>query len=193
MYESILVPAPGGGAEEFHVRIPKAAVLEWVKLRERFRAEGRPDRPPDVDTPLMRLWIAHPGEENDPYFEPDGRADKNLRSLLDPRPATFTCAVWIWRDARGSFQLQLAGHRDGTFGSVAITDPEGPIAERPLGKSGRLAWRLIEEQLALLCEQYGTPVSVVTYFDFVQVEEELRLAQADLDRGFISPLPEGRA
>ena len=52
------------GFETFVVRIPTEAVTEWLESRERGKYIGYPDRPPDVDTPLVRGWIQHPNESD---------------------------------------------------------------------------------------------------------------------------------
>jgi hypothetical protein len=52
------------GFETFVVRVPTAAVTEWLDNRERGKYIGYPDRPPDVDTPLVRGWIQHPDESD---------------------------------------------------------------------------------------------------------------------------------
>jgi hypothetical protein len=48
--------------ETFVVRVPASAITEWLGSRDRGRYIGYPDRPPDVDTPLLRGWIQHPNE-----------------------------------------------------------------------------------------------------------------------------------
>lgn len=51
------------GRETFVTRISDEAVQEWLDKREHLRNRGYPDRPPDIDTPLTRSWIAHPHEK----------------------------------------------------------------------------------------------------------------------------------
>lgn len=189
-YEKILVPAASGtGAEEFEVRISRQGVREWEKDRDLLRSQGKPDRPPDVDTPEIRFWLPHPGEERDEYFIHDRG---NIEALLAENPPTFVVGTWKWAEYGTSFALQLVGHRSGTFGSVAFVDAV-PTGERHLGKNPDAAWAKFEIDLAMLCGQYGSPKHWASYFDFEAIAAEIRLAIADLKRGFISTMPEGRA
>ena len=50
--------------ETFASRVTNEAILEWLEARERNRVIGYPDRPPDIDTPMHRMWISHPNEIN---------------------------------------------------------------------------------------------------------------------------------
>lgn len=52
------------GYETFVVRVPTSAITEWLDSRDRGNYIGYPDRPPDVDTPLVRGWIQHPNESD---------------------------------------------------------------------------------------------------------------------------------
>lgn len=67
-YRNLVITNDRGETESFLARISEEAVNEWLSDRARLRAEGSPDRPPDVDTATLRGWIQHPGETDHPYF-----------------------------------------------------------------------------------------------------------------------------
>ena len=67
-YRRIRLPSESGHPEPFWVRVPNGAVVEWLGERDRLRADGYPDRPPDIDTPTLRVWLPRPAELGLPYF-----------------------------------------------------------------------------------------------------------------------------
>ena len=59
--------------QTYTTRLSVPALMEWVGTRS--DAQGYPARPPDIDTPLLRGWLSHPGErEDDPHFMERDRA-----------------------------------------------------------------------------------------------------------------------
>ncbi len=77
------------GSEVVLVRVPDAAVTEWLRERDRLREHGYPDRPPDIDTPTLRAWLPRRREERLPYFRGRG----SLRALTESVFPVLT-ATW---------------------------------------------------------------------------------------------------
>jgi len=50
----------GHRTETLWSRVSDEAVIAWLAERPYLRSRGYPDRPPDVDTPTVRLWLARP-------------------------------------------------------------------------------------------------------------------------------------
>jgi hypothetical protein len=120
-YRSITVVGPAGPPERFAVRVSDAAVAEWLSERGRLRAEGYPDRPPDVDTDTLRAWVARPDEQALPYFTKGGPA---LPGPAGPAFPVYS-AVWHGRDGLCA-KVLLLGLADGGFlCRVTITDGAG--------------------------------------------------------------------
>jgi hypothetical protein len=120
-YRRITVIRPAGAPERFAVRVSDAAVAEWLSERGRLRAEGYPDRPPDVDTATMRAWVARPDELSLPYFAERGPA---LPGLAGPAFPVYA-AVWHGRDGLCA-KVLLLGLADGGFlCRVTVTDGAG--------------------------------------------------------------------
>ena len=85
-YRTLRLLTQEGLPETFWVRVPDPAVEAWLAERPRLRAQGYPDRPPDLDTPTLRAWLPRPGEGTLPYFRDGG----HTHSRADPCCTTRT-------------------------------------------------------------------------------------------------------
>src|SRR3990170_7630913 len=93
MYRPVTIPT-ARGPETFHARIDDRAVGAWLAERPRLRACGYPDRPPDVDTPTLRLWLPRAEEVELPYF----RDVEQAARVVD----VFPVVTASWHDLGGS-------------------------------------------------------------------------------------------
>jgi hypothetical protein len=183
-YRSITLTAPGRPAETFAVRISDAAVAEWLVERRRLRAAGYPDRPPDVDTPNLRAWIPHLADGPHPYFRGALSADSSdggtfmILTLVWQEVVSLVTKVLVTGSSDGSIvaRVRIDGTADGAepIDQVRLYGPEVE-AER--------SWAEIEAVIAAINE---APIAwdaespkVSDYLDFLDLEAELREAEAD--------------
>lgn len=168
--------------EKLWVRIPDTAVAEWLRERQRLRRSGYPDRPPDVDTPTLRVWLARPGEEALRYF----RESRGTASAVAGGFPAYT-AVWHQGETLGA-KVIVTGVQDGSFRSRVIID--GPNSERRVDKArlygpkedAEAVWQQVETIVAFIDRSHplweaGDP-QVTDYADFVALEDELAAAEA---------------
>jgi hypothetical protein len=178
-----------GETETFSCRVGPESFERWLEEREDLRESGFPDRPPDVDTFTMKAWLPHPGEEDLPFF-----ADYHAHAESDPPP------VWLgsWHGEERRVILKVYANDDGSF-TVHIDTLYG---DRPRTRIERQyaadleterVWLAIEDDIRRVNEedgwQEGDPL-VTLPEDFVMFDAEMALAEADIARGFINPLPE---
>jgi hypothetical protein len=192
-YRRITVIDPAGPPERFAVRVSDASVAEWLSERPRLRAEGYPDRPPDVDTATMRAWVARPDEQALPYFAKRGAAPP------DPAGPAFPVFAAVWHGHDGlCAKLLLLGLVDGGFlCRVTVTDgagsPEVDEAHR-LGPEldPAAVWDEVETLVAFIDAvpmgwQPGDPL-VSDYLDFQSFEAAVAEAEADAQAaGLLAP------
>lgn len=186
--------------ETFVVRIAPEAVVDWLGMRPELRAAGFPDRPPDIDTETVRMWVPHPGEENDPFFD-----NHRAGPLLADDLTTYPVYIAKWEADDLTARLTLDVH-EGTY--RLSLEAIGPAAKRVRWPdwvkwrskghySGELmpsaAWETVEYLLAYVSDAalWPDPPDQTTYFDILAIDTEVALAEADVARGFPSPLPEG--
>jgi hypothetical protein len=181
-YRHMHVRSDDGPTETFAVRIADAAVATWRRERPHLRTQGYPDRPPDVDTPTLRAWLARPGEQQLPYFRDHAGSTSEVRD-----PGTFPAYMAVWSSPYGTARLLVTGYADGELTSrVTLVNADGhcPVdVARPLPPDPELAWSQIESLVARLNE---TPVGwgpddplVTTYLDFLAFDAEVRVADAE--------------
>jgi hypothetical protein len=187
-YHRVVVALPNGLTEEFGARISPRGVAEWLNDREGLRIAGFPDRPPDVDTPKLRLWAMRPGEEHFPYFvsevEFQGRGWFAILSM-----------DWTAPDTGESARLHLAGWKDGSFTLSVAFEPQraGLDTDYPATADPDRVWADIEKQIVKLDVLWGVEPRVVWPSEFEEAEFDLSVAKAEFARGFLSPLGEARA
>ena len=109
----------GDKTETVWSRVSDAATMAWLAERPYLRKKGYPDRPPDVDTATVRLWLARPSEERLPYF----------RRLAHEAPlgGSFPVFTVTWHAPDGSgAKFLLSGLLDGSFvGRLILEDEAG--------------------------------------------------------------------
>jgi len=94
-----------GRRQLFDSRLSSTAFREWELNRRRLRRAGYPDRPPEIDTPRLRLW---PG--------PDGLASTPDRIGLGFAPEEDMLGTWVTGFADGDgCKLTIGRKNDGTF------------------------------------------------------------------------------
>lgn len=212
-YDRMVVMNPETNeARIFNVRISDEGFADWLMNRDRLVEQGFPDRPPDVDTPTLRFWVQHPGEEKLPYF-----ADAPKRqSYLDPNLIDYPVYIAHWHALDVAVRIALYVNDHGPWRIEMHASGAGvntiPFAKMPIswqvagedaagGRRARVRtgggfWADFERVMALINGSRdwgaGEPY-VTTYVDFVEAEAEIMLAEADAARGFPSPLPEGQA
>lgn len=184
-YRPIILPAEKGHPETHWVRIPDAAVAEWLAERAGLRRRGYPDRPPDIDTPTLRAWVPRLGEATLPYFRNlPARSAGTGDTLIFP---VFT-ATWH-RPNSTTTKVLVTGFGDGSFLSrVVIVDPSGDC---PVDKAHLLSpdtnpdavWAEVERIVAFINEapmgwEPRCPM-LTTYADFVAVDDEVQAAEAE--------------
>jgi len=182
-YRSISLPADNGLPETFWVRVSDAAVAEWLRERDRLRALGYPNRPPDVDTPTLRAWLPRLGELDHPYFA--GRT--TARPLAESITPIYT-AVWHAPD-RATTKVLVSGAGDGAIVSrVVIEHPSGrhpvdKVKVYPPDSDPNAVWREIEVLLMAINEAplgWGPGDPLVTdYGDYLRLDAEVEVAEAE--------------
>jgi hypothetical protein len=188
-----------GEVEEFLARISPQGVGEWLDDRAALLAAGKPDRPPDVDTDTLRLWLPWPGEENLPYFV-------NQREMVASTRRTAIAVYgvsWVGHGAQCGGRdrwaaLHMHAYPDAEGGYVVAFGSNDQSAMPAMEKAypsdvpDEQVWAEVEEFVARINEADWCGVKVTTYLDTQWFEAETMLAQAEIARGFLA-LPEGRA
>jgi hypothetical protein len=182
-YRSVTLSAGSSQPETFSVRVPDMAVEAWLAERQRLRAQGYPDRPPDVDTLTLRAWLPRPGEHDHPYFA--GRAT--------PRPMAES--IWpiytaLWHaPERATTKVLVSGTGDGGIRSRVVV--EHSTGERPVDKvkvyppdaDPDTVWREVETiVMAIDAARLGwgpDDPMVTTYLDFVALDDEVQEVEAE--------------
>jgi len=167
------------GGETFVVRVPASAITEWLDTRDRGRYIGYPDRPPDVDTPLLRGWIQHPNEtakfnylastvDDQAVFPVYSISCDWLSPINTVVEAKFLVSYSISQD-KYAFRLIIRTSQGKTVVDteidVAVTEVEEAFDE----KVKQFAEAFVEE---------GAFIS--TFADFEALQEETSLAEKEL-------------
>jgi hypothetical protein len=184
-YRQVSLLSDNGLPEAFWVRVTDAAVAEWLPERAGLRHRGYPDRPPDVDTAILRAWLPRLGEGALPYFR-----DLPVRSAGTGDALIFPVLTAMWHRPDGhTTKVLIHGSGDGSFTSrVVIVDPSG---ETPVDKTHHLGpdvdpdavWEEIETIVRAINEapmgwQPRDPM-VTTYSDFLALDAEVETAEAE--------------
>ena len=170
----------GDKTETLWSRVSDEATLAWLAERHYLRKKGYPDRPPDVDTATVRLWLARPSEERLPYF----------RRLAHEAPlgGSFLVFTITWHAPDGSgARFLLTGHLDGSFiGRLILEDEAG---NQTIDKGHRYGpeddpddvWDAVTRIVGFINAAghwEGEPL-VTDYLDFVALEAQVEAARAD--------------
>lgn len=129
----VIIYNPATGQPELHqVSISDEALAEWVANRERLRAQGYPDRPPDVDTPKFHVWRQPAGE---PVEAPDGAGFVGSWTTL--HPLGVVAKLLAVRAPDGGIILRqrvIGGDGAGMQSQVYLAAPEalGPAVDEVL-------------------------------------------------------------
>jgi hypothetical protein len=166
------------GQEVFVTRVPPGAIAEWINIRERNKLIGYPDRPPDVDTPLLRMWISHPNEVNAFTISPETleKAEEiyPIYSIVGAGPMDTEIKLLVSYASKENKYVfrHLLRSEDGTsLGDESFAFPE---------EMGTLA---LEADLRAFSEfpvLAGSEYYISTYEDFEFAQEETTRAQEEL-------------
>ncbi len=170
----------GDKTETFWSRITDQAVMAWLSERSYLKARGFPDRPCDVDTPTMRLWVEHDGEAKLPHFR-----ERAAEAALGGAFPVFV-ASWHAHDDSGA-KVIVTGLADGSLISRVIL--EDPAGHRTVDKAHRYGpdedpddvWDSIVRIVGFVNEAghwVGDPL-VTDVQDFAELDAELEAARAD--------------
>jgi hypothetical protein len=162
-------------------RISNAAITEWLEVRERNKNLNYPDRPPDIDTPLMRTWIQHPG---DPGYEELAKQASHTLSF-----PIMTIAV---QDVSGLGRLEpveakiIISYEDSAYQFRFVVRELQTGATVMDKTAAKPEWdeQYYEDVLALyssmFIHSYSPTVLISTYFDFEEIWTETDLAEQEL-------------
>ena len=191
-YKRRVVIHPDGNEEVFHTRISEEGFQEWLVARDRLREEGRPDRPPDIDTETTMQWLRHPGEEH-PHFDAwDAAMATDFGKAFSIYSATFA------DDSGNRVIVTVEGQPDGGTVIRAAQLMDGDPVDEPLihGWAPQTPDELVDGDLTALlvrAAELGNP-KVTTYDDYEAVEHELEAARLELEQlGFLEPAARGTA
>ena len=167
------------GKETFISRITQEALDEWLEVRERNRNIGYPDRPPDIDTPLFRAWVAHPNETNQFGIMQSEFGDTfPVYSMSTETPiAGLPVEVKLLVAFRMDTQEYIFRRVARTFNGITIGDVEGtvPIEDGPI---------VLDLQIELFAERFvneGDPIPFIsTYIDSEEAMQEAKIAEEEL-------------
>lgn len=160
------------GNEVFVSRVSPAAVDEWLNIRERNRVSGYPDRPPDVDTPLQRAWIAHPNEVNK-FAIKAGEARKvfPVYSLAgDIAIAEVKLLVTYDTETNEYLFRRVVRRNDGTT-----------LGDNTYSCDEEWGEDVLEKEIIDASRFAGEHPFISTYSDFEELDAETKLAQKELD------------
>lgn len=169
----------GQRTETLWSRISDEATMAWLAERPYLRSRGYPDRPPDVDTPTVRLWIARPSEERLPYFRDRVR---------EAAGGTFPVYSVSWQAPDGSgAKVVVTGLPDGSLLSRVMLEDES--GTRTVDKAHRYPpeddpddiWDAVTRIVGFIDAfggWEGEPL-MTDYADFLALEAEVEAAKAD--------------
>ena len=179
-----------GEVETFLARISPRGLAEWLSNRDSLRAEGKPDRPPDVDSETLWTWVPWPGEEHLPFF-------REWNVAAEHRGDTEAVYSISWRNRSGDRRavLQVTASTDPAGGYVvnfSASDRKGDLGKKYRADDEDM-WEEVEGLIAKVNADTDWEVPrVTTYLDARWFESEMAIAEAEVAAGFLS-MPEGRA
>jgi hypothetical protein len=166
--------------EQLWARIPDEAVVSWLSERERLAASGYPDRPPDVDTPHLRLWVPHLADAALPYFR-----DRERMTARGEFPV-YT-ATWH-RPGGPVVKVLLSGLDDGSFRCRVVIEeasgqrPVDQVRVYPPEVPEEAVWAQVEMIVITMNEgplAAAESLLVTDYGDFLALDAEIDAALAD--------------
>jgi hypothetical protein len=177
-----------GEVETFLARISPRGLAEWLSNRDALRAEGKPDRPPDVDSETLWTWVLWPGEEHLPFFREWSSATDRER---DDDVAVYSVS-WQSKTRRAVLQVVAYANGTGYIVNFSASDAKADLGkEYPVDDEGM--WEEVEGLIAKVNADADWEVpKVTTYLEARWFESEMAIAEAEVAAGFQS-LPEGRA
>jgi hypothetical protein len=178
-HDVTVVDEATGREEHFTVTITADGMAEWLRDRTTLVAQGKPDRPPDLDSEMLRYWIMRPGEEVLPHFLDLAGRDIAAAS------AEIHIGSWAWQRPADDEWLLIAAVRR-PDGSVRVdgqmskagrhSDPE--LFEREFSDEVAFEQFVAESSTRLMLAGYADPAHV-SQSDFSKFL--LELARADRD------------
>lgn len=170
----------GDKTETLWSRVSDEATIAWLAERTYLAKRGYPDRPPDVDTPTVRLWLARPSEERLPYF----------RRLAHEAPlgGSFPVYTIVWHSPDGSgARFLVSGLLDGSFvGRLILEDEAGNMTidkghHYPPSDDPDDVWAAVTTIIAFInaAGHWEGEALVSDYESFVALEVEVEAAKAD--------------
>jgi hypothetical protein len=178
-YRRVAIHEPSGHVEIVWSRVPPEAFLAWLSVRDDLRALGYPDRPPDVDTSTLRLWLPHVGEAALPYLRDvsDAKDSFPVQSIVWSRPDGLTAKVLVMGYGDGSFTSRVSFA--GSSGERTLDQTHHIDRDADPSDVGEEI-----ETLVSVIDAYpggwGPDQPVVTdYCEFVACDAEIALAEAE--------------
>jgi hypothetical protein len=181
----------GDQTETVWSRVSDEATIAWLAERGYLRSRGYPDRPPDIDTPTLRLWIARPSEESMPYFH---------RQAADVATGSFPVYTVTWHACDGSgASVLITGFADGSLLSrVILEDPSGArsvdkVHLYPTGEHPDDVWDAVTRIVGFINEagHWQREPLVTDYTDYLALEVEIEVATAEARAAHLSRVLHG--
>jgi hypothetical protein len=170
----------GDKTEVLWSRVSDEATIAWLAERHYLRKKGYPDRPPDVDTKTVRLWLARPSEEDLPYFR--------RLAYQAPPGGSFPVYTITWHAAGGSgAKFLVSGLADGSFvGRLVLEDEVGTMTIDkghlyPPSDDPDDVWDAVTRIVGFIdaADLWDDTALVTDYLDFVALDAEIEAAEAD--------------
>ena len=159
------------GNEVFVSRISPEGVDEWLVIRERNRKLGYPDRPPDVDTPLQRGWIAHPNEQN------------KFALIAGEVRTSFIVYTFAGDIAEAEIKLLVTFDikaKEYLFRRVVRRNDGSTVGDETFVYSEEEGEGALEAEIIGVSIFAGEHPYISTYFDFEDLDVETKLAEKEL-------------
>ena len=170
------------GYETFVVRIPPDAITEWLQTRERGRYIGYPDRPPDVDTPLVRGWIQHPNESDKFNYLASTMGEGESFPVYSISCETISPIGFVSVDAKFLVSYDIPTDRY-ALRLVIRTERGETIADSEFEIDADKAEAAFESRLMKYAEAFIGPETipfVSTYTDYEDLIKETEVAEKEL-------------
>ena len=170
----------GDKTETVWCRISDEAMLAWLAERAYLKKRGYPDRPADIDSRTVRLWLARPSEERLPYFRRLAREAAIGGSFL------AYSITWRAPDGSGA-KFLLTGLLDGSFiGRLVLEDEAGTQTidqghHYPPEDDPNHVWDAVTRIVGFInaAGHWEGEALTTDYSDFLALEAEIEAARAD--------------
>jgi hypothetical protein len=170
----------GEETEGLWSRVSDEATIAWLAERAYLKKRGYPDRPPDLDTPTVRMWLARPNEERLPYFR--------QQAVEEVSGGAFPVYTITWHAADGSgAKFLITGLLDGSFvGRLILEDEAGNLTidkgrHYPPADDPDDVWDAVITIVGFIdaAGPWEDTALVTDYADFVALDAEIDAAKAD--------------